>query len=73
MWAPHAGLLADEVMPTVPAPVFAEAWRGGSRQASLARLLPMCEVEPMTEAQARAVGELVGRSDHRDIVGVTVI
>lgn len=73
MWALHAGLLAEEVVPTVPAPVLAEAWRGGSRQASLARLLQMCEVEPMTEAQARAVGDLVGRSGHEDMVDVTVI
>lgn len=73
MWALHAGLLAEEVVPTVPAPVLAEAWRGGSRQASLARLLQMCEVEPMSEEQARAVGDLVGRSGHEDIVDVTVI
>jgi predicted nucleic acid-binding protein len=73
MWALHAGFLAEEVVPNVPAPVLAKAWRGGSRQASLARLLQMCEVEPMTEAQARAVGELVGRSGHQDVIDVTVI
>ena len=33
MWALHAGYLAEEVIPAVPAPVLAEAWRGGSRQA----------------------------------------
>ena len=32
----------------VPAPVLAQAWCGGSRQASLARLLALCEIEPMT-------------------------
>ena len=37
MWALHAGYLAEEVIPVAPAPVLAEAWRGGSRQASLAR------------------------------------
>jgi hypothetical protein len=36
VWALHAGYLTEEVIPTVPAPVLAEAWRGGSRQASLA-------------------------------------
>jgi predicted nucleic acid-binding protein len=73
MWALHAGFLAEEVVPTVPAPVLAEAWRGGPRQASLSRLLAMCDVEPMTESQARAVGELVGRSGHQDVVDVAVI
>ncbi len=73
MWALHAGLLAEEVVPTVPAPVLAEAWRGGARQANLARLLALCDVEPMSEHQARQVGTLAGKADHHDIVDVTVV
>jgi predicted nucleic acid-binding protein len=73
MWALHAGLLAEEVVPTVPAPVLAEAWRGGARQASLARLLASCDVEPMSEQQAREVGALAGKADHHDIVDVAVV
>jgi hypothetical protein len=73
MWALHAAFLAEEVSPTVPAPVLAEGWRGGSRQANMARLLAMCEVEHMTEDQARAVGVLAGRADHDDVVEVTVV
>ena len=45
--------LAEEVLPVVPAPVLAEAWRGGPRQASLSRLLALCDVAPMSEGQAR--------------------
>jgi hypothetical protein len=73
MWALHAAFLEEEVVPVVPAPVLAEAWRGGSRQASLARLLAMCDVEPMTEAQARDVGVLAGTAGHDDVVDVTVV
>jgi predicted nucleic acid-binding protein len=73
MWALHAGLLAEEVVPFVPAPVLAEAWRGGSRQASLARLMALCRVEEMSEEQALRVGALAGRSGHDDIVDVTVV
>ena len=73
MWALHAGFLAEEVVPVVPSPVLAEAWRGGGRQASLSRLLAMCEVEPMSEDQARRVGVLAGRSAHDDIVDVAVV
>ena len=73
MWALHAGYLAEEVIPTVPAPVLAEAWRGGSRQASLSRLLRMCDTEPMSEELARNVGVLAGKSDHDDIVDVSVV
>jgi len=60
-------------VPVVPAPVLAEAWRGGSRQASLARLLALCEIEPMTEKQAKDVGVLAGSAAHDDVVDVTVV
>ncbi len=73
MWALHAGYLTEEVIPTVPAPVLAEAWRGGARQASLSRLLRVCDTEPMSEELARNVGVLVGKSDHDDIVDVCVV
>jgi hypothetical protein len=73
MWALHAGYLAEEVIPTVPAPVLAEAWRGGPRQASLSRLLRMCDTEPMSEELARNVGVLAGKSGHDDIVDVSVV
>ena len=73
MWALHAGFLAEEVAPVVPAHALAQAWRGGARQASLSRLLAMCDVEPMTEVQARQVGVLAGKSAHDDVVDVTVV
>ena len=73
MWALHAGYLAEEVIPTVPAPVLAEAWRGGSRHASLSRLLRMCDTEPMSENLAKDVGVLAGKSGHDDIVDVFVV
>jgi len=73
MWALHAGFLALEVSPAVATPVVAEAWRGGSRQASLARFLALCTTEPLTEERAKAVGALAARADHDDIVDVTVV
>jgi predicted nucleic acid-binding protein len=72
MWALHAAFLAEEVVPTVPAPVLAQAWRGGAKQASLSRLLALCEVEPMSEEQARAVGQLAKRTRSADVVDLTV-
>ena len=73
MWALHAGFLAEEAVITVPSPVVAEAWRGGSRQANLSRLLALCIVEDLSLAQARHVGVLAGKSAHDDIVDVTVV
>ena len=57
----------------VPAPVLAQAWRGGARQASLARVLRTCDVEPMSEELAKRVGALVSESGHDDIVDVAVV
>ena len=73
MWALHAGYLAEEVIPTVPAAVLAQSWRGGSRQASLSRLLRLCDTEPMSENLAKDVGVLAGKSGHDDIVDVSVV
>jgi hypothetical protein len=73
LWALHAAFLAEEVVPTVPAPVLAQAWRGGPRQANVSRLLGLCTVEPLSETQARHVGTLIGKARHDDIVDVTVV
>ncbi|MDR1442228.1 MAG: PIN domain-containing protein [Bifidobacteriaceae bacterium] len=58
----------------VPAGVVAQSWRGGPRQARVARLLgdPAVYVSPLDEITARAVGLLCGRSRHPDIVDVHV-
>ena len=73
MWALHVGFIAEDVVPSVPAPVVAEAWRGVPRQASLARMLAGCDIEAMTSGMARRVGELAGRADHDDVVDVAVV
>jgi hypothetical protein len=73
MWALHASFLAAGIAPTVPAPVLAEAWRGGARQANLARFLALCNIEVLAEDQAKAVGVLGGKSGHDDIVDITVV
>lgn len=73
MWALHNRLIAAKTVPTVPAAVLAEAWRGGARQAGLARLLAGCRVEPLGEDQAKEVGVLAGRSGHDDVVDVAVV
>ena len=52
MWARHRALLTLREVPVVPAPVVAQGWRGGSRQALLARLLVGCDVEALDDKQA---------------------
>jgi hypothetical protein len=73
MWARHRALLLRRVVPTVPAPVLAQCWRGTPRQAQLARLLAGCQVEALDDARARATGSLAGRAQTADIVDASVV
>jgi hypothetical protein len=73
MWARHRALLLRRVVPTVPAPVVAQCWRGTPRQAQLARLLAGCDVETLDDTRARATGALAGRAGSTDIVDVSVV
>jgi len=65
-------VLRGEV-PTVPAPVTAQAWRDGRRQARLARALRQCRPEVLDNALARRAGELCGRAGTADIVDAVVV
>lgn len=73
MWALHMGFLALDVVPVVPAPVLAEAWRKGARHSSLAKFLEGCVVEDLDDTKARRVGVLAGRTKFDDIVNVAVV
>ena len=73
MWARHRALLTLREVPTVPAPVVAQSWRGGGRQALLARLLTGCHVEALDDGQARSVGSLAARAGTTDIVDACVV
>ncbi len=68
----HADALRRGILPTVPAAVLAQVWRGGP-QPSLSRVLKGCRVEPLTEQQARAVGRLAAQSGHDDAVDLSVV
>ena len=72
MWALHDQTLARDVRPVVPAPVLAQAWRGGP-QPNLARLLKGCVLEAFAENAARDVGRLLAVSKTADIVDAAVV
>ncbi|HVX19827.1 MAG TPA: hypothetical protein VHB02_00595 [Acidimicrobiales bacterium] len=73
MWARHQALLKLREVPTVPAPVVAQAWRGGSRQALLSRLLAGCTVEVLDDVGARATGTLATQAATDDVVDACVV
>ena len=50
IWARHRALLALREIPTVPAPVVAQSWRGGSRQALLYARLERAVDDALREA-----------------------
>jgi hypothetical protein len=72
MWALHAGYLALEVLPTVPAVVLTQVWRDGRRQASLSRLLKPCQVEVLDGPGARRAGHLLSVTGGADVVDAIV-
>jgi hypothetical protein len=60
---------------SVPAGVIAQAWRGGPRQARIARLLhaPITEVVPLDDLVARTIGVLCGQVGVSDVVDASVV
>ncbi|MCH9730697.1 MAG: PIN domain nuclease [Actinomycetia bacterium] len=64
----------NHVAISIPAGVVAQSWRGGPRQARVARLLgdPTVDVVALDDLAARAVGLLCARSGHADVVDVHV-
>ena len=75
----HMNFLHYEAMQSnrriiVPAPVLAQAWRGGSgKQVPLSLLLDGCDVEPTDEQIAKAAGVLLGASSTSDAVDAIVM
>jgi len=71
-WAVHARALRAGVRIVVPAVVLAQAWRGGP-QASLARLLAGCVLEPVSLADARFAGAACATARTHDVVDALVV
>lgn len=63
------------VVLSVPAGVVAQTWRGGARQARLARLLhgPSTEIVPLDGLAAYASGVLCGLAGTADVVDASVV
>lgn len=57
----------------VPAPVLTQAWRGGARQAVLAKMLKGCAVLATDEDVAKRAGVLLGLSGTDDAVDAIVV
>jgi hypothetical protein len=65
----------DKLDIVVPAGVLAQAWRGGRRQARLAKFINSgnAHVESLDDLRARHAGELCGRTGTTDVVDASVV
>lgn len=72
IWALHRRALERAVVPTVPAGVLAQGWRGGP-QAQMSRLLGGCRVEDLDDARARSAGAACGVAGTSDVVDAVVV
>jgi hypothetical protein len=72
MWALHRAALVHSIVPVVPSPAVADAFRVEARNDRLAELLAGTEVEVLDEESARRVGELAARAGTTDLVSVVV-
>ncbi len=72
LWAMHRRALENGIMPTVPAAVLAQGWRGGS-QAQMSRLLSGCRIESLNETRARSAGAACASAGTNDVVDAAVV
>lgn len=71
-WALLAAVHRTGQRPVVPAPAIAQAWRGGQRQARLARMLAGAELVLADGPLSRRAGELLGQSRTTDVLDALV-
>jgi hypothetical protein len=60
-------------VPTTHGGVIGQVWRGGGRQALLARLLDAVEVVALDDALGRRAGALLGRCGSADVIDAALV
>lgn len=65
--------LLEGRVPMTHGGVVGQVWRGGGRQASIARLLPGLEVHALDEALGRRAGQLLGQTKQSDVIDAAVV
>lgn len=73
MWVRLKAALDAGDLPLTHAGVLGQEWRGGSRQARLAQVLPAIDVRPLTEALGRASGELLAAAGLVDVIDAALV
>jgi hypothetical protein len=73
MWRRFKAALLAQSVPLTHAGIVGQVWRGGPRQAPLARALDGIDVRSLDLLLGRAAGELLGRTDTSDVMDAAVV
>ncbi len=73
MWVRLKAAELARDLPVTHAGVLGQVWRGGPRQARLARALAGIDVRPLDERLGRAAGELLGATGSSDVIDAAVV
>jgi hypothetical protein len=73
MWARMKAAVERELPVVTHAGVVGQVWRGGARQALLARALRGVDVVPLDEELGRAAGVLLSASGGSDVIDAAVV
>lgn len=73
MWTRLKAAQAAGVPPVTHAGVLGQVWRGGARQAQLARAVAGIDVRSLDAPLGRAAGELLGATGLADVVDAAVV
>ena len=73
MWRRLKAAWLDDSVPVTHGGVVGQAWRGGARQALLAKALGGMEVRALDERLGRAAGALLARARQHDVIDAALV
>jgi hypothetical protein len=73
MWVRLKTALRAGTVPVSHGGVIGQVWRGGSRQALLAKALTSIDVRPLDDALGRAAGVLLSKAKRNDVVDAALV
>lgn len=73
MWRRLKLEIAAAAVPVLHGGIVGQAWRGGARQALLARALAAFDVRPLDEPLGRRAGALLARAKRNDVIDAALV
>jgi len=73
IWRRWSDAIAAGEPPICHGGIVGQVWRGGARQARLARVLRYVDVRPLDSALGRAAGALLSRVRQKDVIDAALV